>query len=93
MIRGENAVTDIVNLCKNSKGGILTTTNIITGNVDRRSANGSFTATPIPAWVATKRTADPKSLWWLCMKLRYRFDMKNDDLVSPSSYHVILIAC
>ena len=93
MIRGENAVTDIVNLCKDSNGGTLTTMNIITGNVDRRSANGSFTATPIPAWVATKRTADPKSLWWLCMKLRYNFKMEYDDLVSSSDDNDMFITC
>ena len=73
MIRGENAVTDIANLCPDSNGGDLTTLNITSGTVDQLNADLSVTPLTIPDWVAQQRTKDNKSLWWLCMKLEYKF--------------------
>ena len=81
MIRGENAVTDIVNLCVDSNGGTLITQNILNGNVSRRNSDGTFVSTAIPAWVEQQRAQNIKSLWWLCMDLRYRFTFADKDLV------------
>lgn len=86
MIRGENTVTDVVNLCRDSSGGNLTTINILTGNVDRRGTDGRFNSTIIPAWVEQQHIADTKSLWWLCMKLGYRFFFNYADIVSISAF-------
>ena len=75
MIRGENAVTDIANLCSKSDGGLLTTLNDdnAKGSVKRRKTDGSFTSVDIPDWIAKQRATDKQSLWWLCVKLQYQF--------------------
>ena len=82
MIRGENALTDLVNACPDSDGGNLVTLNVLTGKVRRRKVDASFDETDIPAWVEAQRTKDEKSLWWLCMKLNYVFTFNYADVAS-----------
>ncbi|KIK65994.1 hypothetical protein GYMLUDRAFT_954339 [Collybiopsis luxurians FD-317 M1] len=80
MIRGENAVSDLANLLRDSKGGTLTTENIVKGNMDRRRPNGLYDTQAIPVWVETERNKGQGELIWLSMKLAYRFTMSDQDL-------------
>ena len=83
MIRGENAVTDIANLCPNSQGGNLVTLNVTSGTFNQRNEDLSVTSVTIPTWVDQQRKSNVKSLWWLCMKLQYQFWFNYKENVRP----------
>ncbi|KAJ7233678.1 hypothetical protein C8J57DRAFT_1729399 [Mycena rebaudengoi] len=81
MIRGENAVTGLANLLIDSGGsGTLLTQNFVQGPVLRRLTTGRYVTETMPTWVQSERNKGRGELFWLSMKLGYRFTLSDKDL-------------
>ena len=75
MIRAENAISHLVSACPRAASGTLTTENILDGQVTRLKANGDTSDNIIPPWFRTRYNANPQTLFWLCCRLGYSFDI------------------
>ena len=91
MIRAENTISRLLHW-ESGLTGLLKTTNVRDGNIDRITDRGEHTRTPIPAW-AKKRmystqmmfTKDTPSLCfpgWLSFRLDYQWTMVSMNQVS-----------
>ncbi|KAF8228134.1 hypothetical protein L208DRAFT_1293165 [Tricholoma matsutake] len=79
MIRAENTISNIV-FNETGVTGLLTTTNVREGKINRITARGDRTPTDIPSWTKTQMYS------WLCFRLDYQWVM--DSMLLNQSYNV-----